>query len=81
MDKQERIFGLIEAQSKSGESVRSFATRHGVSIQTWYNWRRKYLAARPQHEFKEIVLEGSGKPDRIPKLELQLPCGTHIKIY
>jgi transposase-like protein len=42
MEKEKKMYALIAQQEQSGETVKAFAQKHGISCPTWYKWRKKY---------------------------------------
>jgi transposase-like protein len=92
MEKEKKMYALIAEQEQSGETVKAFAQKHGISYPTWYKWRKKYRLREEKlrqnlenpAQFKEIIFQTDEKTMKncpTPKIELTLPCGTQIKIY
>jgi transposase-like protein len=46
MEKEKKMYALIAEQEQSGETVKAFAQKHGISYPTWYKWRKKYRRVR-----------------------------------
>lgn len=44
MDKQKKMFRLIELWEKSGQSQPDFCSTHGVTVASFGYWRTKWLA-------------------------------------
>ena len=59
----------------SGLSVAGFCDSIGVSVKTFYKWRRKFRdeAATSRSSFFLVVLEPS-------KLEIEFPCGAIVRV-
>lgn len=91
MDKQEKMFLLVDQWRKSGITRKAFAREHGVthsSLEYWCRKRdmktRKRTAAAS--EFVEIIPSRDPEPGvsenkSTAMVELELPSGIKLKIY
>jgi|SRR4051794_38756398 transposase-like protein len=69
---------LIRQHSQSKLSVNAFCREHGVSDQSFYNWRKRLSGSEPVR----FALVQGGVPvtnDSAP-VELILACGDHLRI-
>ena len=66
----------LKRQSRSGQSILSFCNGEGVSVGTFYNWRRR-LAGETTPRFAELCL-----PDQAStaSLEIELPDKTLVRV-
>ena len=87
------MFALVELYKESELKHDKFAASHGMSEQTFRRWRQRYrkecaVDNNAALEFIEIGTDyGQDTPNepepnqRQPKIDVELPCGTRIRIY
>ncbi len=85
MDKQEKMFALVEQWKKSGMTRNEFVDKHDISIDSFAYWRRKHSRKTIKDKNPKSFIEITPKPIAIktdrPKIDIELPDGTLIKIY
>lgn len=91
MNKQEKMFLLVNQWRESGQTRKEFAGQHGITDSCLEYWCRKHDKKVRQRTvstpgFVEIFAEPkpkSGIPEKtnMVKVELELPGGVKIKIY
>jgi hypothetical protein len=42
LSREDQMFALISAQATSGESIKGYCERHGISQGNWFYWKKKY---------------------------------------
>lgn len=85
----------VERWQRSGESIRAFCARRGLSEPSFYWWRRRLGAGRsgrrgsgsesgsrpsPQPGFAEVQVTGEAGPTAAGMIELTLPTGEQLRI-
>ncbi|WP_430937380.1 IS66 family insertion sequence element accessory protein TnpA [Saccharicrinis sp. 156] len=91
MDKQEKMFLLVDQWRKSGMTRKAFAQEYGVtdsSLEYWCRKRDNKLGKRTAAagEFVEIIPNQDSESDVAKNkntimVELELPSGIKLKIY
>jgi transposase-like protein len=87
MEKEEKMYALNSEQEQSGETVKAFAQKHGISYPTWYKRRKKYRLREENHrpklenlaQFKELIFRADEKAMKncpTPKIEIP-PARRH----
>src|SRR5450755_1401824 len=76
--RQRRWAELIRQQGQSGRSVTAFCREHGVSDQSFYNWRKRLSESKPVR-FALVEAGMSDAQDRAP-IELVLATGDRLRI-
>lgn len=80
----------IERWQRSGESIRAFCARRGLSEPSFYSWRRR-LGAGPSPKrsgasssrpaFAEVQLAAEGEANGVDdSIDLTLPTGERLRI-
>jgi hypothetical protein len=69
---------LIRQQRESKLSVSAFCRQHGISDQSFYNWRKRLTADEPVR-FALVEANAPGA-DRLAPLELILASGDRLRI-
>jgi len=91
MDKQEKMFSLVDQWKKSGLTRKSFAQQHGITDSSLEYWCRK-RDNKVSHPTSVPIgfVEISPKQGSMPKVskntnaamvELEFPNGIKLKIY
>lgn len=93
MDHADKMLAMVESYHRSELTHSEFAASQGVSVATLRKWKKRYREEGPVEldtapSFIEID-NGSisdapteSDPDgRQPKIDVELPCGTRIRIY
>jgi len=70
--------GLLREQQQSKLSVSAFCRKHGISDQSFYNWRRRLTENEPVR-FALVEASSSGTEPHAP-LELILASGDRLRI-
>lgn len=88
MKHKERMYALIEKLEQTGQTAIEFANTNGFSVGTIRKWRKRYREEFPQGRnetlpFIEISQKETNEniPEIQPKIDIEFPCGTRIKIY
>ena len=91
MDKNEKMFRLVDQWRNSGMTRKAFAQQHGITDSKLEYWCRKQDNKVPRGtveapDFVELLAKGHRKSQMadktaIAKVELELPGGIRIKIY
>ena len=90
MTKQQKMFALIENWERSSETKAEFARRHGVSIQTFHYWWRRYRDHQPATTAPAFIelpttalthLVSADAESRAPRLRVEFADGMSISIY
>jgi transposase-like protein len=92
MKKQEIMYAKVEQWQQSQMSKEEYAAAHGLSYHTFTKWCRRYnqeklLLQNPAPKFVEIQSKSNPEensvphPERLAKIDIELPGGIHIKIY
>ncbi len=76
--RQKRWAELIRQHSQSGLSVSAFCREHGVSDQSFYNWRKRLAGSAPVR-FALVEADGAITRDSLP-VELILISGDRLRI-
>ncbi len=75
--RQKRWAELVRQQSQSGLSVSAFCREHGVSDQSFYNWRKRLADSEP---VRFALVEANAPVSRDGLLELILASGDRLRI-
>ncbi|MBN2648105.1 MAG: transposase [Prolixibacteraceae bacterium] len=92
MERQERMFAMVEKWKQSKKTGYEFAPENGISKNTLYKWHKRYQAFHLIEEnempaFIEVTPSSDGQatinkePERLAKIDIEFPCGMRIKIY
>ncbi len=88
MKHKERMYALVERLEQSEQTSIEFANDNGFSVRTIRKWRKRYRDEFPQGRnknlsFIEITQQApqENTPEIQPKIDIEFPCGTRIKIY
>src|SRR5438132_4806154 len=76
--RQKRWAELIRQQGQSKLSVSAFCRDHGVSDQSFYNWRKRLSGSEPVR-FALVEANPPVTKDSLP-VELILACGDRLRI-
>jgi transposase-like protein len=76
--RQKRWAELIRLQGQSKLSVSAFCREHGVSDQSFYNWRKRLSGGKPVR-FALVETNPRGTKDSLP-VELILASGDRLRI-
>jgi transposase-like protein len=76
--RQKRWAELIRLQGQSKLSVSAFCREHGVSDQSFYNWRKRLSGGKPVR-FALVETNAPGTKDSLP-VELILASGDRLRI-
>ncbi len=76
--RQKRWAELIRLQRQSKLSVSAFCREHGVSDQSFYNWRKRLSEGEPVR-FALVETNAPGTKDSLP-VELILASGDRLRI-
>ncbi len=76
--RQRRWAELIRLQGQSKLSVSAFCREHGVSDQSFYNWRKRLSGSEPVR-FALVETNAPGTKDSLP-VELILASGDRLRI-
>lgn len=69
---------LVERWRASGEPARTFASRHGVALSTFYEWSKRFPAlAEPA--FAELAVREPVAPSSTPSIELEI-AGVVVRV-
>lgn len=71
MDKERKMFALIETWEKSGQSQSAFCTAHSISLSKFGYWRSKWLAINSSSE-------DASSPTFIPINPIEIPAADSI---
>ena len=72
---------IVSRQRKSGQSVREFCDREGLSLSSFTNWSRKLLTSKgsiPSGEFVEVSNSESSSSSW--SVEVSLPNGCTLRL-
>lgn len=76
------ISRLLEDQLQKGYRASDFCTLHGVSKQTYYNWREKYQVVNaPANDFISIQPASIEPRELIPFCDINISGSTSIRFY
>jgi hypothetical protein len=67
----------IEAQERSGVSVKQFCEERGLTEQSFYSWRKRLQSQTPM---RFALVETGGSPRAEATLELVLTTGERLRI-
>ena len=74
------ISRLLEDQIQKGYGVSDFCSMHGISRQTYYNWRQRYHAAHaPANDFFAIKPASIEAPELIPFCDITISGTKSIR--
>jgi transposase len=76
--KEKKWAELIRQQQQSGASVSGFCRDHGVSDQTFYNWRKRLAVSEPVRF--TLVEAGAATTGGHAPIELLLTSGDRLSI-
>jgi hypothetical protein len=78
--REEDARAVVAAWRASGESVSAFARRHGVQARRIGRWKRRLETAAPL-QFHPVTVTGAvpSSPAAM-SIEIELPCGVHIRV-
>ncbi len=76
------ISRLLKDQIQKGYGASDFCSLHGVSKQTYYNWRKRYHAGEAHaNDFIAIVPASIEAGELIPFCDITISGSTSIRFY
>ena len=76
------ISRLLEDQTLKGYQASDFCSLHGVSKQTYYNWRKRYQVVNaPANDFITIQPASIEARELIPFCDITISGSTAIRFY
>ena len=70
-----QIVGILQEADTSGAAVRDVCSRHGVSEQTFYRWRKRYGGMQPDEvrRLRELEAENARLKRLLAESALERP--------
>jgi len=76
------ISRLLKDQSEKGYSASEFCTRHGISKQTYYNWRQQYgPCSSSANSFIPLKVAADAAIEQVPFCDITISGSTSIRFY
>ena len=76
------ITRLLKDQSEKGYTATAFCARHGISKQTYYNWRKQYgPATLSPNSFIPLEVATSELTGSTPFCDITISGSTSIRFY
>lgn len=80
---REQWLAWVAEQAESGVSVKRFCDERQISLQSFYNWRRKSRGCEEAsaNAFVPVsIAEDASNSQNTGLLEIDLPCGAKIRV-